>query len=171
MVFPIAVIIVGLILIVSIIWPSKRGAPWVPTPFNKVHKMLRLANVQPGDTVYDLGCGDGRTIIIAARRYGAHAVGIEIDPLRYIWCRFLVFVLGLKGKVEIRFGDFFNQNLGDADVVTCYLLSDTNKRLQKKFHAELSPNVRIVSHAFLFPSLIYIRKDETENLYLYYLQR
>jgi SAM-dependent methyltransferase len=72
------------IAIVSILWPGLRGAPWVPTRLRTVRKMLELAEVRPDDLVYDLGCGDGRTIVTAAWRYGARAVGIEIDPLRLL---------------------------------------------------------------------------------------
>ena len=70
--------------------------------------MLTLAEVKPGDVVYDLGCGDGRAVATAARRFGAQAVGIEIDPLRYLWCQMLITILGLRRRVKIVFGDFFN---------------------------------------------------------------
>jgi len=85
----------AVLLKISIIWPEKYSAPWVPASMKVVHKMLQLAKVGPEDLVYDLGCGDGRTIITAAREYGARAVGIELDPLRYLWCQFLITVLRL----------------------------------------------------------------------------
>jgi len=75
--------------------------PWVPSPMSMVRGMLTLAEVGPGDVVYDLGCGDGRMIVSAAQRYGARAVGIEIDPLRYLWCQMLITVLGLRGRVRV----------------------------------------------------------------------
>ncbi|MES0341538.1 MAG: hypothetical protein ABUK08_04405 [Candidatus Humimicrobiaceae bacterium] len=68
-------------------YTQKFGAPWVPTPYKIIKKMLKLAEVKPGDIVYDLGSGDGRVIIEAARSFGAKAVGIEIDPLRFIWAK------------------------------------------------------------------------------------
>lgn len=122
------------------------GAPWAPTPMSLVHNMLTLAEVGPDDTLYNLGCGDGRVIITAARHYGAWAVGIEIDPLRYLWCQILIAVLRLRSRVKIVFGDFFRQDLGEADVVTCYLLQGTNNKLEKKFKRELRPGTRVVSH-------------------------
>ena len=70
---------VGIMVLISILWSHARGAPWVPTSLRKVHKMLEMAEVGPDDVVYDLGCGDGRTIVVAARRYGARAMGIEIE--------------------------------------------------------------------------------------------
>ena len=161
-------IIIFLVVMISISWPSGRGAPWVPTTMREVNKMLQLADVGKDDLVYDLGCGDGRTIVTAARRYGAQAVGVEIDPLRYLWCQLLITVLGLRGRVRIVFGDFFNQDLSDADVVTCYLLQSTNEKLEGKFKQELRPSTRIVSHDFTFPGLQLVRRDTKDSLYLYH---
>jgi SAM-dependent methyltransferase len=155
------------VLVISIIWPGLRGAPWVPTRLRIVHKMLDLAEVEAGDVVYDLGCGDGRTIVAAARRYGARAVGIEIDPLRYAWCQALITGLGLRDRVRVVYGDFFAQDLRDADVVTCYLLDSTNRKLQKKLLRELDPGARVVSHMFAFPELHLAHYDKQDQLYLY----
>jgi SAM-dependent methyltransferase len=159
--------LLAVILVISIVWPGLRGAPWVPTSLKRVRKMLDLAEVRPDDVVYDLGCGDGRTIVTAARRYGARAVGIEIDPLRYAWCQALITVLGLRDRVCIVYGDFFAQDLGDADVVTCYLLDSTNRKLQKKLLSELDPDARVVSHMFAFPELHLLHYDKQDQLYLY----
>jgi len=154
------------VLVTSISWTNLRGAPWVPTPMNVVHKMLTIAEVGPDDLVYDLGCGDGRLIVTAARHYGSRAVGIEIDPLRYLWCQALITVLGLRDRVNIIFGDFFAQNLSTADVVTCYLLQSTNNKLMEKLKEELQPGTRVVSHAFSFPGLHKVRQDDEAMLYL-----
>jgi SAM-dependent methyltransferase len=135
---------------------------------NMVDKMLAMAEVGPDDLVYDLGCGDGRTIVTAARRYGARAVGVEIDPLRYLWCQALITVLGLRDRVRIVFGDFFSQDLSAADVVTCYLLQSTNNRLQRKLEQELRPGTRVVSNTFRFPGLHKVREDGDARLYLFY---
>ena len=152
-------------------WTGARGAPWVPTSMKTVRRMLTMAEVGPGDPVYDLGCGDGRTIVTAARRYGARAVGIEIDPLRYLWCQMLITVLGLRDRVQLVYGDFFNEDLSDADVVTCYLLQSTNEKLEGKLRQELSPGTRVVSNTFTFPRLRLQRKDDGARLYLYNLAR
>ena len=166
--WPLAFLIVPLVLVASVVWPGVRGAPWVPTSMGMVRKMLTMAEVGPGDLVYDLGCGDGRTIVTAARRYGARAVGVEIDPLRYLWCQMLITVLGLRDRVRIIYGDFFSQDLSDADVVTCYLLQDTNDQLEGKFKQELRPSTRVVSNTFTFPGLHRVRQDGDARLYLYY---
>jgi precorrin-6B methylase 2 len=157
------------IALISISWPALRGAPWVPTPRRVVHKMLEMAEVGPDDLLVDLGCGDGRLLISAARRCGARAVGIEIDPLRYAWCRMLVSVLGLQDQVRIVHGDLFAQDLREASVVTCYLLQGTNQRLQEKLRRELAPGTRVVSNTFTFPELHLVRRDEKYALYLYRL--
>ena len=157
-------------LIISVLWTNWRGAPWVPTPILMVHKMLKMAEVGPDDVVYDLGCGDGRMIIAAAWRYGARAVGIEIDPLRYIWCRLLIIILGLHDRVRVIYGDFFDQDLREASVVTCYLLSGTNLKLEGKFKQELRAGTRIVSNYFLFPQLHLVRKDDEDELYVYTIE-
>ncbi len=130
------------------------------------NKMLAIADVGPDDLVYDLGCGDGRIIVSAARRYGARAVGIEIDPFRYLWCQVLIAVLGLRGRVKVIFGDFFNQDLSDADVVTCYLLQVTNEKLEAKLKEDLRPGTRVVSNYFTFPGLVKVRESGDARLYL-----
>ena len=155
-----------LVLVITFVWTSLVGAPWVPTSMKLVHKMLVLAEVGPDDLVYDLGCGDGRMIVAAARHYGARAVGIEIDPLRYLWCQVLISVLGLRDRVRVVYGNFFTQDLGDADVVTCFLLQATNLRLERKLKRELRPGTRVLSNRFAFPSLYKVRQDGEAMLYL-----
>jgi predicted RNA methylase len=165
----IIILIILVVLAISIVWTSSRGAPWAPTPMSIVHKMLQMAEVGADDIIYDLGCGDGRMIITAARHYRARAVGIELDPLRYLWCQILITFLGLRGRVRIIFGDFFKQDLSEADVVTCYLLSSTNRKLQGKFMEELKPTVRVISHFFVFPKFNLVAEDDEAKLYLYSL--
>jgi hypothetical protein len=136
-----------------------------------VHKMLTMAQVGPGDLVYDLGWGAGGVIATAARRYGARAVGIEIDPLRYLWCQVLITVLGLRDRVRIVYGNFFTKDLSEADVVTCYLLQDTNNKLAGKLEQELRPGTRVVSNTFTFSELRQVRQDGDARLYLCNLER
>ena len=158
------------VLVISISWTHTRGAPWVPTPLSMVRRMLTMAEVGPDDLVYDLGCGDGRTIVTAARHYGARAVGIEIDPLRYLWCQMRITLLGLRGRVRVVYGDFFAQDLSDADVVTCYLLQSTNRKLEGKLKQELAPSARVVSNTFTFPGLCLLGQDDHAKVYVYGLE-
>ena len=160
-------LIVGLTLFVSVVWTTIRGAPFVPTPMPTVHNMLQLAEVGPDDVVYDLWCGDGRVIVTAARRYGARAVGIEIDPLRFLWCQVFITVLGLRRRVRVVYGNMFKLDLSDATVVTCYLLQTTNQHLTKKFREEPSFGARVVSHAFTFNGMDPVRRSGEASLYVF----
>lgn len=155
------------ILGVSIVWTNARGAPWVPTSMVTVHQMLELAEVQPDELIYDLGCGDGRILVTAALKYHARGVGIELDPLRWLWCQLLVTMLGLRDRVEIRLGDFFQQDLSQADVVACYLLPDTNKKLQDKLLNDLRSGTRVVSNTFIFPGIKEAAVKGKARLYIF----
>jgi SAM-dependent methyltransferase len=125
-----------------------RDVPFVPTPERVVDKMLQVAKVGRGDVVYDLGSGDGRIVIAAAKKYGARGVGIDIDPERIQEARANARKAGVEKRVEFRQGDLFEANIGEATVVTIYLLSGINMKLRPKLLAELRPGTRIVSHAF-----------------------
>ena len=157
--------VLAIILAISASWTNFVGAPWVPTSMGMVHKMLKLAEVGSDDIVYDLGCGDGRTVITAARHYGARAVGVEIDPLRYLWCQLVIAVLGLRKRVKIVYGNLFAQDLSDATVVTCYLLPDTNNKLEEKLKQDLRIGARVVSNTFTFPGMQSVRQDGDARLY------
>jgi ubiquinone/menaquinone biosynthesis C-methylase UbiE len=125
-----------------------RDVPFVPTPDKVVARMLEIAKVGPSDVVYDLGSGDGRIVITAARKHGARGVGIDIDPERVREARDNARRAGVADRVEFREGDLFHANIGEATVVTIYLLSGINMKLRPKLLAELKPGTRIVSHAF-----------------------
>jgi len=120
---------------------------FVPTPEPVVARMLDLARVRPGDVVYDLGCGDGRIVVEAAKRGAKKAIGVDIDPERVAEARANVRAAGVGDRVKIVEGDLFEQDLSDASVVTLYLLPELNLRLRPKL-LELRPGTRIVSHAF-----------------------
>ena len=126
-----------------------------------------MADVRPDEVVYDLGSGDARVIITAARQFGAKAVGIEIDPFRYFWTQIMISAFRMKGQVKVIWGDFFSQDLSQADVVTVYLLQVTNLRLMNKLMRELRPGTRVVSHTFTFPGWQIIDMDEKAQIYVY----
>jgi len=157
-----------ILIVVSLYWTRMIGGPWVPSSMKIVNRMMEMAEVGPDDVVYDLGCGDGRILVAAARRYHARAVGIEIDPLRYLWCQFLITILGQRKRVRIIFGNFFNKDLSEADVVMCFLMPDALTKLEKKLKQELQPGTRVVSNRFTFPTLDMIRENGEARLYLVY---
>jgi hypothetical protein len=153
--------------VISVLWTGFFGAPWVPTPMEAVHKMLRLARIKPDDLVYDLGCGDGRLIVTAVTQYKARGVGIEVDPLRYLYCQVVISLLGIRDRTKIIYGNFFKRDLHSADVITCYLLPDTNKKLEEKLLRELQPGTRVVSYTFLFDQVKMAEKDGKARLYIF----
>lgn len=122
--------------------------PYVPTPQSVVEAMLKLANVTKKDTVYDLGCGDGRIVITAAKKYGARGIGIDISPERIAEANENAQKSKVTDKVKFVQGDLFKTDFSDATVVTLYLLNSVNLRLRPKLLSELKPGTRIVSHAF-----------------------
>jgi len=123
-------------------------APYVPTPQQVVEKMLELAEVSSKDVVYDLGCGDGRIVITAAKKYGAHAVGIDIDPERIRESQQNARAAGVEKLVTFRLEDAMKVDVSPATVVTLYLLSSSNAMLRPVLTKQLKPGARIVSHAF-----------------------
>ena len=156
-----------MVFLMSLVWTNARGAPWVPTSRQVIRTMLEMAEVRPGETVYDLGCGDGRVLITAARDFQARAVGVEVDLSRFLWSALAVTVRGLWGRVKIIRGDLFTVDLGTADVVFTFLLQDTNDRLKEKLRRELRPGTRIVSNIFTFSGFPLAAVDEELQLYLY----
>jgi len=122
--------------------------PFVPTPQEVVDAMLELAEVKKGDVLYDLGSGDGRIPITAAKRYGVTALGIDINPQRVKEANENAQREGVTDLVTFRTGDLFQTDLSKASVVTLYLLPEVNLKLRPKLLRELKPGTRIVSHAF-----------------------
>jgi len=131
--------------------PAQGRSPdviYVPTPPEVVEEMLRIAGVGPGDVLYDLGSGDGRIPIAAAKKFGIRAVGIDIDPERVWEAGQKARGEGVDGLVQFRREDLFQADFHEATVVTLYLHPDVNLRLRPRLWAELKPGTRIVSHQF-----------------------
>ncbi len=128
--------------------PRTPDVIFVPTPQQAVDKMLEIAGVQKGDVVYDLGSGDGRIPISAARSHGVRAVGIDIDPQRIAESRENARTAGVEHLVTFKEADLFDSDISEASVVTLYLLSSLNEKLRPKLLSELKPGTRIVSYSF-----------------------
>ena len=144
-------------IIAALTAPSSAQAPaslrspdviFVPTPQEVVDAMLKLAKVSASDVVYDLGSGDGRIPITAAKTYGARGTGIDIDPQRIKEAMENLKTSGMADKVRFLNQDLFTTNIGEATVVTLYLLPSLNLKVLPKLNAELKPGTRVVSHAF-----------------------
>ena len=122
--------------------------PYVPSPTEVVDRMLALAEVTKNDVVFDLGSGDGRIPITAAKKYGARGIGLDIDPLRIAESRANAKAAGVEHLVEFREQDVMTADISEATVVTLYLLSSANAQLRPIITKQLKPGARIVSHAF-----------------------
>jgi SAM-dependent methyltransferase len=142
---------IGLAALQGLAPPQPQRAPdviYVPTPHEVVAVMLKLAEVDSKDVVYDLGCGDGRLVVTAAKTYGARGVGIDIDPKRIQESNENAKKEGVTDKVKFLEADLFSSDISEATAVTLYLLSSLNQKLRPKLFAELKPGTPIVSHDF-----------------------
>lgn len=146
-------LIIEVTIIVAVFVPTAiafvTGAPYVPTPVTRMKRMLELAELKPGMRLYDLGCGDGRLVSMAAKQYTADAVGFELSPFVFAIAKIRQFFTRGKGKIFLR--DFRKMPLADADVVCCYLLPKPMENLKEKFEQELAPGSKVISYAFEIP--------------------
>lgn len=158
---------------------SKQGiqpqklAPYVRSPQPIVVKMLEIAGLKSGETLFDLGCGDGRIVATAAKEFGARAVGVELSPALAKRAKEAVESLGLQQQVKIIEGDMMGVDLSAADVVALYLLTEANEQLRPKLEKELKPGARVVSLEFRIKGWKPARVEKVEahrhpyTIYLY----
>ncbi len=134
-------------LLASLAYAASRGAPWVPTWKRDIARLLPLLNLKPGQKMYELGCGDGRVCLAAAKGNGAEIVGVELSFLQWAIAEL---TRRLKGIRNARFvwGDIFKQDLSDADVVYIFLMPKFYEKLRPKFQKELRPGARVVSYVW-----------------------
>ena len=137
------------VLSVAFVLPITKGALFVPTASSRIRTFLDAVPMKTGDLFVDIGCGDGRALRAARKRYQVRAVGYEVNPLVYAAARLLC--LGRSG-IRIRWGDFRTMNMSGADVVFCYLFPDALIDVARKLKAELKPNARVVSCNFPLPA-------------------
>ena len=131
--------------------PQPKREPdvvFVPTTEEAVQAMLKLADVKKSDVVYDLGCGDGRIVVAAAKNFGAHAVGIDINPVRIAEAKENAKKAGVENLVRFEENDLFEADIHEATVVTLFLLSSLNVKLRPKLLHDLKPGTRVVSNTF-----------------------
>jgi len=155
-------IIVFLLAVLSMIWPpDSPWSPWWRTNKKTARAMCRLAKVGKEDVVYDLGSGDGTALIVAAKEFGAKAVGIEIDPLRALISTLMIRIIRVQGRVQIKRKNFFDVNISDATVVFVYLVPKALGRLLPKFKRELKKGTRIISYRYEMD--LPLKKYDKEN--------
>lgn len=153
------------LLFVPTVHAALFGAPYLPTEADRVARMLAMAGVKPGETVVDLGAGDGR-FLIAAARAGATAVGWEINPYLVALGRWKIIRAGLAGKATLHLGSYWPEHMGKADAVMLFLITGQMKKMQEKLQRELRPGSRVVSYIFSFPDWE-AKEERSEGLRLY----
>ncbi len=134
-------------------------APYLASPMPVVRRMLECAEVKPGEVVYDLGCGDGRILIVAAQEFGARAVGVEIRDDLAKKAMEKVEELQLSDKIKVIHDNLFNVDISEADVVTLYLTTSANRKIKDKLERELKPGARVVSHEYEMPGWKPVKVD------------
>lgn len=162
---------VPLIVVGSIVLPAMVGGAWSPTRTRVVHKMLEYARIGPDDVLVDLGAGDGRILLEAARRYRIPVVGIEIDPLRWCYCRLRLGISSVRRLASVRMANFFDVDLSFATVVTFYLSQAAADKLKAKFEAELPAGARIVSYRRPIRGWRPTVYDPEDDVYVYTIER
>ena len=144
-------ILFGIVSLISMQIARRSGAPFFPTPERAIRSALLAVKLKPGETFYDLGAGTGKAMLIAEQYFGARAVGFEISIFFYLIAKANLFLH--RSHADLRFKNFFKENLGDAQVVFVFLAERTMAQMEKKLKAELKPGSRAIVYAFPFPSL------------------
>lgn len=150
-----------------ILVPPFFGPPSVPTKHERIRKALKLARLQPGETIYDLGAGDGRVLVIAAKEFHAQAVGIEIGPAQCALSLWNAARNKVRSMVRIKIANFFYTDISNADVIFAYLTSDQAGLLQEKFKKELKAGARVVTISFNLPDWEPAYLDRENLIFLY----
>ncbi len=159
-----------LLFMIGLLWiliPALYGLPPVPTNLERIQKALKLVNLQPNETLYDLGAGDGRVLLIAARDFDAHAIGIEIGPIQcaLIWLR--VVANGYTRKIQVRWENFYKADLKDADVVFVYATSKDVRKLAPHLETQMKRGSRLVSISADFPEWEPSVMDKQDLIFIY----
>lgn len=158
------------VVILSALWmavPAFFGPPSVPTRTNRIRRALQLANLQSGEVVYDLGAGDGRVLLIAAEEFGARAVGIEIGPVQCMLIHLRALASGYSERIRVKWGNYFQADLKDADVVFIYATSKETGKLAAHLKGQMKPGSRLLSISADFPEWEPVTIDELELIFLY----
>ena len=155
------------IILTAYLVPLAYGLPPTPTQPGRIRKALKLVNLQPGETLYDLGSGDGRVLVMAAKDFEAQAVGIEAGPVQCVQAWLSARFNGVSSQVRVKRGNFFKSDLSEADVVFAYLTSNYVPRLEAQLVEQLKPGARVVTISFDFPNWEPAAFDKRELIFMY----
>jgi len=159
-----------LLFIFALLWilvPAFYGLPSRPTKPDRIRRALQLVNLQPDEVLYDLGAGDGRVLLIAAREFGAKAVGIEVGPIQCALSWLRVIAGGYGNRIQIQWGNYFKTNLSKADVVYIYATSTEVAKLAPYLEKQMKPGSRVVSISADFPEWEPFTFDEHDLIFVY----
>lgn len=159
-----------LLIVVVLLWfvfPAAYGLPLVGTRPQRIRRALKLANLQPNEVLYDLGSGDGRVLFIAARDFGAKAVGIEIGPLQCVWAGLRVIASGFGNQIQVKWGNFYKADLHDADVVFVYATSNEVRKLAPHLETQMKKGARLISISADFPGWEPTTFDDRDLIFIY----
>ena len=162
--FFIALFIIGLLWILI---PAMYGLPSRPTHPDRIRAALRLADLKPGDTLYDLGSGDGRVLVIAAKEFGARSVGVEIGPAQRLVSRVAALYNGVRDRVRVEAGNFYRSDVSKADVVFIYATSTEVAKLASHLEKQMKPGSRVVSISADFPEWEPTGFDKDKLIFVY----
>ncbi|MBI5734000.1 MAG: class I SAM-dependent methyltransferase [Candidatus Kerfeldbacteria bacterium] len=167
----IVLFVLTFVILLTFALGALSAAPWLPLPGREVERLIDLAELKSADVVYDLGCGDGRLLFAAVRKYQVSAVGFEIALLPYLLARLRWLFFPGRKKVKIHFHSFWNEPLAPATVVLCFLMPESMAKLAPKVRTELRPGARVVSYVFKLPgtepNLVSRSGDKTAAIYRY----
>jgi ubiquinone/menaquinone biosynthesis C-methylase UbiE len=158
------------VLVLALMWvivPAVYGLPSVPAGRERIRRALRLADLRAGEVLYDLGAGDGRVLVIAAKEFGARATGIEIGPVQCLVCWGNALVNGVRQNVRVVQGNFLRADLSEADVVFVYATSKELARLQSRLESQLREGARVVTVGSDFPDWKAVRFHREELIFVY----
>ena len=159
--------LIFILLIFFLILSFFTGAPFIMMRRKEAERMIELAKIKKGERVYDLGSGDGRLVIMAAKK-GARAIGFEINPFLVLisWVRILF--SGVRKNATVKWRNFWGQDVSNADVILLYLIYQHMERMEKKLLSELKPGTRVISYTFKFPNWQHSFYDKENKLYVYF---
>lgn len=160
-------ILFSVVLLLWIFVPALYGLPPVPTKPERIREALKLANLQPDEVLYDLGAGDGRVLLIAARDFDARAVGIEVGPIQCAWIWLRTVASGLGDRIRVYWGNFYKADLHEADVVFLYATSKEVAKLAPHLEQQMKKGARLVSISADFPDWEPSTFDDRDLIFVY----
>lgn len=169
--FSILVLVISIIVFSVVVFPAFFGSPWHPLLPRTIREILDFSDIKPGEKIYDLGSGDGRVLIQAARHYDAVGVGLEIDPLKVWVSRKLARMAGVSHRVRIERKNFNHFDFSDADIIYVYLTHQALDGLIPKILPYLKSSTRIVSYRFCLRGLQPSKTNNKQNLFMYRLDK